>query len=75
MIESDNDDMTITEKAQSASLNVTVSVVERAKQTHTPIIIFEDDRILILAPDDFEKMSLDSSNDSKTAIQWPKESA
>jgi hypothetical protein len=63
MIRSENDDMTITEKAQSASLNVTVSVVERAKQTHTPIIIFEDDRILILAPDDFEKMSLDSSND------------
>ena len=75
MIRSENDDMTITEKAQSASLNVTVSVVERAKQTHTPIIIFEDDRILILAPDDFEKMSLDSSNDSKTTIQWPKESA
>lgn len=75
MIRSENDDMTITEKAQSAFLNVTVSVVERAKQTHTPIIIFEDDRILILAPDDFEKMSLDSSNDSKTDIQWPKESA
>jgi len=75
MIRSENDDMTITEKAQSASLNVTVSVVERAKQTQTPIIIFEDDRILILPPDDFEKMSLDSSNDSKTDIQWPKESA
>lgn len=75
MIRSENDDMTITEKAQSAFLNVTVSVVERAKQTHTPIIIFEDDRILILAPDDFEKMSLDSSNDSKMDIQWPKESA
>jgi hypothetical protein len=75
MIRSENDDMTITEKAQSASLNVTVSVVERAKQTHTPIIIFGDDRILILAPDDFEKMSLDSSNDSNTDIQWPKESA
>ncbi|MCF7959383.1 MAG: hypothetical protein K9M08_01460 [Pirellula sp.] len=75
MIRSENDDMTITEKAQSASLNVTVSVVERAKQTQTPIIIFEDDRILILPPDDFEKMSLDSSNDSNTDIQWPKESA
>ena len=75
MIRSENEDMTITEKAHSASLNVTVSVVERAKRTHTPIIIFEDDRILILAPDDFEKMSFDSSNDSKTDIQWPKESA
>ena len=75
MIRSENDDMTITEKAQSASLNVTVSVVERAKQTQTPIIIFEDDRILILPPDDFEKMSLDSSNDSKSDIQRPKESA
>jgi hypothetical protein len=50
MIRCENDDMTITEKAQSASLNVAVSVVERAKQTQTPIIIFEDDRILILPP-------------------------
>ena len=66
MIRSENAGMTITEKAQSAFLNVAVSVVERAKQTHTPIIIFEDDRIQILPPDDFEKLSLDSSNESKT---------
>lgn len=66
MIRRENADMTITEKAQSAFLNVAVSVVERAKQTHTPIIIFEDDRIQILPPDDFEKLSLDITNDSKT---------
>ena len=66
MIRSENEDMTITEKAQSASLDVAISVLERAKQTHTPIIIYDDERIQILPPHDFEKLSLGSSNDSKT---------
>ena len=66
MIRSENDDMTITDKAQSAFLQVAVSVVERAKQTHTPIIIYDDERIQILRPEDFEKLALDSSNDFKT---------
>lgn len=66
MIRNENDDMTITEKAQSAFLNVAVSVVERAKQTHTPIIVYDDERIQILSPGDFEKLALDSSNDPKT---------
>ena len=66
MIRNENDDMTITEKAQSAFLNVAVSVVERAKQTHTPIIVYDDERIQILPPGDFEKLALDSSNDPKT---------
>ena len=66
MRRNENDDMTITEKAQSAFLDVAVSVVERAKQTHTPFIIYDDERIQILPPEDFEKLSLVSSNDSKT---------
>ena len=40
-------DRAFTEKAQSAFLNVVASVVERAKQTHTPIIISDDERIQI----------------------------
>ena len=65
MIRSENDDMTITEKAQAAFLNVAVSVVERAKQTHTPIIIYSDEQIQILPPDDFEKLTLEHLDESK----------
>ena len=66
MIRRENDDMTITEKVQSAFLNVAISVLERAKQTQTPIIIYDDERIQILPPDDFVKLSLGSSNDLNT---------
>ena len=69
MIRSENDGMTITEKAQAAFLNVAISVLDRAKQTHTPIIIYDDERIQILPPDDFEKLPLGSFNDSKTDKQ------
>jgi len=65
MIRNENDNLSVTEKAEIAFRNVAVSVVERAKQTHTPIIIYKDDRIQLVPPDEFEKMSKSSANDDK----------
>ena len=65
MIRSESDDVTITEKAQSAFLEVAVSVVERAKQTDTPIIIYDDDRIQVVSADEFKKMSTGSAGAAK----------
>lgn len=42
------------EKAAAAFRDVAVSVVERARQTQTPIIVFVENQIQALTPDEFE---------------------
>ena len=48
------DGKSITEKAQEAFQEVRDSVIERARQTKTPIIVFADNRIQSLTPEQFE---------------------
>ena len=48
------DGKSITEKAQAAFQEVRESVIERARQTKTPIIIYADNRIQSLTPEQFE---------------------
>ena len=57
MIRHEHDESTITEKAETACREVTRFVIERAKQTHTPIIVFTDNRIQTLHPQEFEKIA------------------
>ena len=48
------DGKSITEKAQAAFQEVRQTVIERARQTKTPIIVFTDNRIRSLTPEEFE---------------------
>lgn len=58
MIRPDQDHTSVTKKAQAAFLDVQQSVIERAKQTHTPIIVFTDNRIQKMSAEEFEKIEL-----------------
>jgi hypothetical protein len=58
MIRPEQDHASITEKAQAAFLDVQQSVIERAKQTRTPIIVFTDSRIQSLTAEEFERIEL-----------------
>ncbi len=63
MIRPEPDVSKITEKAQAAFRDVQQSVIERAKQTHTPIIVFTDNRIQAVTPEEFEKIGLNKDSE------------
>lgn len=63
MIRPEPDVSTITEKAQAAFRDVQQSVIERAKQTHTPIIVFTDNRIQSVTAEEFEKNELNKDSE------------
>ena len=61
MIRPEQDHASVTKKAQAAFLDVQQSVIERARQTHTPIIVFTDNRIQRLTAEEFERIELEKS--------------
>jgi len=63
MIRPEQDHTSITKKAQAAFLDVQQSVIERARQTHTPIIVFSDNRIQSLTAEEFEKIELEKASE------------
>ncbi len=63
MIRPEQDHTSVTKKAQVAFLDVQQSVIERAKQTHTPIIVFNDHRIQSLTAEEFERIELEKSSE------------
>ena len=63
MIRPEQDHTSVTNKAQAAFLDVQQSVIERAKQTHTPIIVFTDNRIQSLTVEEFERIELEKSSE------------
>lgn len=63
MIRPEQDHTSVTNKAQAAFLDVQQSVIERAKQTHTPIIVFTDNRIQSLTAEEFERIELEKSSE------------
>ena len=63
MIRPEQDHTSVMKKAQAAFLDVQQSVIERAKQTHTPIIVFTDNRIQSLTAEEFERIELEKSSE------------
>ena len=63
MIRPEKDHTSITEKAQAAFLDVQQSVIERARQTHTPLIVFTDNRIQSLTAEEFERLELEKASE------------
>ncbi|MEI6165523.1 MAG: hypothetical protein WCR23_14220 [Planctomycetota bacterium] len=63
MIRPEQDHTSVTKKAQAAFLDVQQSVIERAKQIHTPIIVFTDNRIQSLTAEEFERIELEKSSE------------
>jgi len=63
MIGPEQDHTSITKKAQAAFLDVQQSVIDRARQTHTPIIVFSDNRIQSLTAEEFEKIELEKASE------------
>ncbi|MCX7392517.1 MAG: hypothetical protein NTW75_00145 [Planctomycetales bacterium] len=63
MIRPEQDHTSVTKKAQAAFLDVQQSVIQRAKQTHTPIIVFTDNRIQSLTAEEFERIDLEKSSE------------
>ncbi len=63
MIRTEQDHTSVTKKAQAACLDVQQSVIERAKQIHTPIIVFTDNRIQSLTAEEFERIELEKSSE------------
>ena len=61
MLRPEQDHTSVTKKAQAAFLDVQQSVIERAKQTHMPIIVFMNNRIQSLTVEEFEKIELEKS--------------
>ena len=59
MIRPEKDLTSITKMAQAAFSDVQQSVIMQAKQTHTPIIVFTDNRIQSLPADQFERIELE----------------
>ena len=47
--------LTITEKADAAFRQAMVTVIERARQTSTPVIVWEDGRVVEYSADEMEK--------------------
>jgi len=62
MIGPEQDHTSITKKAQAAFLDVQQSVIDRARQTHTPIIVFSDNRIQSLTAEEFEIIELEKAS-------------
>ncbi len=46
---------TLTEKADAAFRQAMVKVIERARQTKTPVIVWEDGRVVEYSADEMEK--------------------
>jgi hypothetical protein len=63
MIRPEQDRSSVTKKAQAAFMDVQKSVIERAKQTHTPIIVFTNNRIQSLTVEEFERIELEKSSE------------
>ncbi len=63
MIRPEKDLTSITKMAQAAFLDVQQSVIDRAKQTNTPIIVFTDNRIQSLTVEEFERIELEKSSE------------
>jgi hypothetical protein len=63
MIRPEQDHTSVTEKAQAAFLDVQQSVIERARQTHTPIIVFTDNSIQSLTAEEFERIELGKASE------------
>ena len=63
MIRPEQDRSSVTKKAQESFMDVQQSVIERAKQTHTPIIVFTDNRIQSLTAEEFERIELEKSSE------------
>ena len=62
MIRPEQDHTSITKKAQAAFQDVQQSVIDRARQTHTPIIVFSDNRIQSLTAEEFEIIELEKAS-------------
>ena len=63
MIRPEEDHTSITEKAQAAFRNVQQTVIERAKQTNTPVIVFTDNCIQSLTAEEFERVELEKASE------------
>jgi len=63
MIRPEQDRSSVTKKAQAAFMDVQQSVIELAKQTHTPIIVFTNNRIQSLTVEEFERIELEKSSE------------
>ena len=55
MISPEQDHSSITKKAEAAFRQVQQSVIAKAKQTDTPIIVFANNRIQSLTPEEYER--------------------
>lgn len=64
MIRPEKDLTSITKMAQAAFSDVQQSVIDRARQTNTPIIVFTDNRIQSLTVEEFERIALEKSSES-----------
>ena len=47
--------LTMTEKADTAFRQAMATVIERARQTKTPVIVWEDGRVVEYSADEMEK--------------------
>lgn len=47
--------LTMTEKADAAFRQAMATVIERARQTKTPVIVWEDGRVVEYSADEMEK--------------------
>lgn len=65
MIRPESEQSSITTKAEAAFQDVRQSVLERARQTKTPIIVFRENRIQSLSPEEFEKLGSNTNGESK----------
>lgn len=53
MIEAKKPERSLTQKANAAFKQAAKKVVQRAEQSGTPIIVWEDNQVKELSPDDF----------------------
>ena len=63
MIRPENDHESVTQKAQAAFLDVRQSVIDRARQTQTPIIVFSESRIQRLTAEEFERVAVEQASE------------
>jgi len=63
MIRPENDQESVTQKAQAAFLDVRQSVIDRARQTQTPIIVFSESRIQRFTADEFERVAVEQASE------------
>jgi hypothetical protein len=51
-----DDALTLTEKTNAAFRQAAISVIERARQTGTPIIVWENGKVVERSPEDFDEL-------------------